>query len=479
MDAAKRAPESWDVVVDVAIVGGGAAGCMVAATLAALDSTSSIAILEKGTRHLCNAEIGSGTLFAAGTRYQAAEGVQDSSELFTADITAKAKGQNDATITERLTQGSADVVHWLADKIGIPIEFEAEARRVGHSRPRAHGHPSRSGKPLIADLRRWLGARPNVWFADDLPAIGIDSHEGSVIGLRAGSSERPEMVRARYVVLAAGGFAANPRMVQEYLPELADATYVGASGHTGDAIRWAMELGAAVDHMHGHQGHGYVVKGYGTRINPGIILGGAIMVNSHGRRFDHEDQGYSEWAGVVMAQPDHTAVAIWDESIHAPFVHSQTVLECERAGALFRTNELDAVANHFRLPKESLRQTLREYHAGVQAGQDALGRHLPVPLLEPPYIAAKVTGGLAQTLGGIRVDQFGHVLRHDGSWIKGLFAAGTCTAGISGDSADGYLSGEGLLAAFGLGRIVGRQLHACLSGADRGPTVDEQVEAAE
>ena len=59
------------------------------------------------------------------------------------------------------------------------------------------------------------------------------------------------------------------------------------------------------------------------------------------------------------------------------------------------------------------------------------------------------------------MDIHARVLRPDGSVIGNLYAGGGTAAGISGDGPDGYLSGNGLLSALGLGLIAGE--HAAMS----------------
>jgi fumarate reductase flavoprotein subunit len=49
------------------------------------------------------------------------------------------------------------------------------------------------------------------------------------------------------------------------------------------------------------------------------------------------------------------------------------------------------------------------------------------------------------------------VLRPDGTPLPGLFAGGGTAAGLAGERVEGYLAGTGLLAAFGLGWIAGRE----------------------
>ena len=76
------------------------------------------------------------------------------------------------------------------------------------------------------------------------------------------------------------------------------------------------------------------------------------------------------------------------------------------------------------------------------------------PLL-PPYLAIKVTGALFHTQGGLAVTKNARVRRRDGGTFPNLFAAGGAAVGISGSSAKGYLSGNGLLSATVLGRLAG------------------------
>ena len=67
-----------------------------------------------------------------------------------------------------------------------------------------------------------------------------------------------------------------------------------------------------------------------------------------------------------------------------------------------------------------------------------------------------MTGALFHTQGGLAIDASGRVKRKDGTLFPNLFAAGGAAAGVSGASAAGYLSGNGLLTATVLGRVAGQ-----------------------
>jgi fumarate reductase flavoprotein subunit len=80
-----------------------------------------------------------------------------------------------------------------------------------------------------------------------------------------------------------------------------------------------------------------------------------------------------------------------------------------------------------------------------------------------PFFAVKVTGALFHTQGGLVIDTTGRVKRKDGNLFPNLFAAGGAAVGISGTTAAGYLSGNGLLTATVLGRLVGLAAAALVS----------------
>jgi fumarate reductase flavoprotein subunit len=111
-----------------------------------------------------------------------------------------------------------------------------------------------------------------------------------------------------------------------------------------------------------------------------------------------------------------------------------------------------------------LRASLSDWNALAPGSTDRFGRPPPDQPLHAPFYAARITGAVAHTQGGLVIDPVGRVLRQDGHAIPGLFAGGNAIAGLSGDSCTGYLSGNGLLLAYTSGYLIGRHL-AGLRGA--------------
>lgn len=452
--------EPLDFDTDIVVVGAGACGLM-AAYRAGLKGLE-VLLLEKDTRTGCNAEIASGSIPAAGTPQQQQASILDSVEQMAEDILRKCKRQANPEIVYALCARSAEIVRIFESDLGVPMRLNLDAGRFGFSALRLHNADGRTGAPLIRALHRALAEMDNVTFADRTPGVGlISGPNGAVIGVLAGH-EKIQRIGAQRIILACDGFGANKDMIAEYIPAMRGVESIGVQGNTGDAIRWCMTLGAAVAHMSGHQGHGLVCKGYGTRLVPEIPQLGAVIVNQAGVRFTREDQGYSEFAHEVLAQPGGIAIAIFDQAmvdVVAPLDHWRDTVA---SGAIKTFNSLEELAARFNLPWEAVQRSLEQCR---HAATDPWGRSsLPIPSTGPFY-GAIITGAMVHTQGGVVTDIYGRVCRPDGSTITNLYAGGGTAAGISGDDAAGYLSGNGLLSAYGGGLIAGdHAAHSIIHG---------------
>lgn len=435
--------------IQLVVVGAGACGLM--AAYAAARRGVEVLLLEKNTRVGCNTELASGSIPAVGTRFQEAAGIKGGAEAMAEDILRQNKGRADREIVIALCRRSKQIIDLLVDEVGLPLTLNTDAGRSGFSFLRLHNPPGRTGGPLVRALHEAFAKLPNATFADETPGEGLIVEQGAVVGVRAAGED----IRARKLILASDGFGANREMLQRWIPEMAGVEYIGTQNNTGDGIKWGMALGAATAHMAAYQGHGYVCAGYGTRLSPEIPQLGGIFVNASAERFTRDDQGYSEFAREALAQPGGVAYGIFDQRIYGIVAHTDHFRDTIGSGALRQGATLEALAAALRLDPAQLRASVDDYNAGVARGSDRFGRKALLPLAQPPFHGAKVTGALAHTQGGLKVDVHARVLREDGGVIPNLYAGGGTAAGISGDGPDGYLSGNGLLSALGLGLIAG------------------------
>jgi fumarate reductase flavoprotein subunit len=303
-----------------------------------------------------------------------------------------------------------------------------------------------------------MAAAPNITFVDDAPVADLLIADGRVTGVRLDRAGAVEEIGAADVVLASDGFGNDRELVERYCPTAADAFYGGVSTSNGDAVRWGARLGAALRNMSAYLGHGMVAVGHGTRLNPNLPFLGALLVEESGNRFCEETaQGYSKLGGIIRGLPTGRAALIWDEPAHRLAANSELMRESTAAGAFRRFDSVAELAGRMGLPPDSLAATV----AGFPARSALVDR--PDERLHPPFYASWITHGMLTTQGGLAVDTKGRVLRADGGRVDGLSAGGGAAAGLSGSSPDGYSSGNGLLAALGLGWIIGDRL----AGADR------------
>lgn len=446
---APAAGVAFESEAQVLIVGAGAAGLI--AALAASEAGAEPVLIERDAVPAGSTALSAGLIPAAGTRFQHAQGIADTPALFAEDIRRKAHGEADATLVRAVAEGAGPAVEWLADRYALPFDVIANFNYPGHSALRMHGLPSRTGAELIDRLRTAVEALGVPMLTGAVAETLFADGDGRIRGIEARRSSGTERIGARALVLACNGYGGDPALVARHIPEMAGALYFGHAGNRGDAVRWGEALGARLAHLSGYQGHGSVAKPHNILVTWAVVMEGGIQVNAEGRRFHDESLGYSEAAAQVLRQPRGLAFDIFDERIATIARQFQDFRDAEKAGAVIAANTLDALARAIAVPADALREEID----GLP-GEDRFGRrHDPEKKLQSPFRAIKVTGALFHTQGGLAVDGEARVLRHDGGAFPNLFAAGGAAAGVSGGTAAGYLSGNGLLTATVLGRIAG------------------------
>jgi len=451
--AAGLSPEAE---IPVLIIGGGAAG--LCAALAAHEAGADCAILERDAVSRGSTALSAGLIPAAGTRFQLERGIADDATIFAGDILRKAKGEPDAALVERVTRASGALIEWLADRHALPFSLVHDFDYPGHSARRMHGLPSRSGAELVDRLR---GAVENLGVPILTSATATGLFAAADGRVEAVEVSRPDgscqVIGCTVLILACSGYGGNRELVARHIPEMAGAIYFGHAGNRGDAALWGSALGARLAAMSGYQGHGSVAAPHGILITWATITEGGFQVDGEGRRFSNEAQGYSEQAESVLSKAKGTAFTIFDERIAGIARQFEDFRQAEAAGAIVTASTIEELARHFGLPADTLSTTFAAVETMKRGeAKDPLGREFRgAASLQPPYKAVRVTGALFHTQGGLVIDADARVLREDGTALPNLFASGGAAVGVSGSTAAGYLSGNGLLTATVLGKIAG------------------------
>ena len=417
-----------------------------------------VIVLERDGRPTGSTSMSSGFVPAPGTRFQISQGIEDTPDLFAADIQKKAAQGADPAVVMALTQVIGPTLEWLADHHGLDWQVLDDFLYPGHSRHRMHAVPERTGAGLMQRLHGATDAA-GIPLVTQAHVTGLHLKDDRITGVTVHRPDgQTETIGCEAAVLACNGYGGNPDLVAELIPEIAGAPYYGHAGNQGDAVLWGRVMGASLDDLTAYQGHGSFADGPGILITWALMMEGGFQVNTLGQRFSNEHQGYSEQAVPVLAQPDGVAWNIYDARLHQLGMGFPDYRQAVDVGAVKSTADITGLAQVTGVDPDALAETLdavESYAAGEKP--DPFQRDFTkAPALAAPYFAIKVTGALFHTQGGLAITPQARVLKREDTPMPNLFAGGGAARGVSGSKVEGYLSGNGLLAAIGLGSIAGQ-----------------------
>lgn len=455
----------WDAELDVVVAGAG--GCGLVAALAAAEKGVEVGIFEKTEFVLGNTAASAGMIPAANTRFQKEAGIFETAEEMAEDILKKNRYESDPELTLALCKESGPLVEWMNDSLNIELSLVKEFKYPGQRNNRMHAPPSRSGLELMKKLKNAVTSRDNIYLVLKSEVTDLIVNENNeVIGVEVTSDEGKQRIKTKKVILATNGFGGNKELVKKYIPEIADALYFGYEANTGDAIRMGEKVNAQLASLTGYQGHSAVSESHGLLVTWGTIMMGGFMVNVNGKRFGNEPQGYSEFAVEVLKQENRNGYIIFDQEIYDNLLDIEDFKNLVELKAFKKGETIEELAEKLEVNKENLKETLATFNASVDSGEDEFGRTEFPKKLKPPFYGIKVTPALFHTQGGLKINKHAQVLNKQSEVIKNLYAGGGAAVGVSGDHAYGYMSGNGLLAACGFGKIAGD--HAALSIINEG-----------
>lgn len=439
----------YDTTIPVLIAGGGACGAI--AALAAHAAGAEVALLEAEARPMGSSGMSQGLIAAAGTRAQAEAGIEDSPQRFLADIMAKTQGLADPVIAHTLAHQSGPTLDWMVDALDLPWTLDRTFRpSYGNSTWRIHGWAGHGGQDMVDLLHvRLAEAGIPVLTEARLTAVDADAAgriHGVTIARPGGASEH---IGCGALVLACGGFAANPAMIAAHIPEMAAARNHGHEGSQGTALSIGAALGAASGDLGAFQGYPMLAEPHGVTVPPPLLVEGGVLVNTAGQRFADETHDIAGMVHAVLAQPDGHVWALHDARIAERLMPIPEYAQLASLGAV-------RPAASTPLPPAALAATLAEARAALASGQpDAFGRCWTSPPPAGDLLAIKVVGAIYHTQGGLQIDARARVVRPDGTPLPNLLAGGGAARSVSGPSSWGYLPAMGLCTAVTLGRLAG------------------------
>ncbi len=205
-----------------------------------------------------------------------------------------------------------------------------------------------------------------------------------VIARHNGASTR---IDARAVVIADGGFAANPQMVAQYITPRADRVLARVGpGANGDGIRLAEAAGAAIGGFGAFYGH---VHHRAAMQNPKLwpyphldaVAEVALLIGPDGRRFTDEGLGGVCQANAIARLPDPlSAHLVMDDAMWQAEPKLTTTVAANSAmvtagGALISAPDIETLAANIGVPASALAETVRAHNEAVAADDFAAPCH--------------------------------------------------------------------------------------------------------
>jgi len=442
-----------------------------------------------------NSVAGGHTMLAGGvaivnTPLQKRLGIEDSADLAYRDWMDWTR-DGDPKWTRYYSDHSRDMIFdWVTD---MGVEFVRVAPGHGNSVPRFHFTQGRASHLVLPVFRTAL-SMPNVSFRWNSRADKLLVEDEGIAGvvvtdLRSGEVDQ---LRADNVVLATGGFETDvERVLANWIPGLSlpDRLLIGSAiSATGSGHDMATDAGAALARIDRH----YIyVNGLIDPRDPeqshALTAGNdhSVWVNAAGRRFTNEAGFDKDILVDLLQQEPSTYWMVFDEASRASFgVRGAAWLKnpsdqhpiLDNPHVTSRAQTLGELAAMTGLPAEALVQSLQQFNAMIDAGEDtafgrfAPGDNVPPKIQQPPFYAVQMFPMTRKNMGGVAIDGQARALDTSGRVLPGLFAVGEVNGslGINGKHGlDGMFLGPAIIS----GRLAAQSIVAATATQAKVPEI--------
>ena len=457
--------ENYDVIV---VGGGNAALC---AALAAREAGSRVLVLERSTEHMR----GGNTRHTRNIRCSHADADRFfsgpySEEEHLNDLIGVTGGPENMDLAKMAIRESSTLPGWMSEH-GVHWQQPlAGTLHLGRTNRWFLG----GGKALLNTYyltakRMGIDMRYNA-YVDDLLI-----ENGRFEAVRLKNNNGGELVRARSVVVACGGYEANVEWLKRHWGDAADNFIIrGSPYNDGTVLAALMKRGAkSIGDPKGF--HSVAVDARSPKFDGGIVtrldvIPFGIVVNRDARRFYDEGEDiwpkrYAIWGTLIARQPDQIAYGIVDSKTIDRFLPPMF--------KPYQADTLEALASQLGLDARTFVETVTDYNHAAAGntelrmekldGNATRGLTPPksnwaMPLDRPPFYGLPLRPGITFTYMGVMVDGAARVVDQSERAFPNVFAAGEIMSGNI--LTKGYLGGFGLTIGSVFGRLAGREAAA-------------------
>ncbi len=420
-----------DCETDIVIVGAGGAG-LTAATEAA-DKGANVIVLEKAGIVGGNTNSSTGGLNASETSVQKRLNIKDSNEQFFKDTMKGGHYKNDEILVREMVEKSAKIVDWLQSDI-VGADLSDVGIMGGSSNKRTHRPVGGQAigthlVPKLYDAAKNAGAEIRV----NSTVTDVLEENGRAVGVKVKNDAGEYTIKAKAVIIATGGFGANPQMIEKYRPDLKGFATTNVKTTTGDAFLWLKKFNAKLRLMDAIQIHPSVIPGKGVLITEAVRGNGAIMISHEGKRFVNELDTRDVTSAAILALPEKRAFIFFNQEVRKSL---KAIEDYDKKGFLVTGKTLEEIAEKLGMNESVLKQTVETYNKAQASARDSeFGRKdMACSLKTGPYYAVEIEPAIHHTMGGLVINTRGQVMNENNEVIPNLYAAGEVTGGVHGDN---------------------------------------------
>jgi succinate dehydrogenase/fumarate reductase flavoprotein subunit len=477
---------------ELLIVGAGNGGMAAAASAAELGMDFIVA--EKGssvgsTRHW---------LGAVNSKYADAAGVSDDKGKLLNELARYASGKCDQRVWKVWIDESASMIDWLDEILttaGMTCVFDSDNQDptggtyyyIPYTEHYYSGKDA-EGNTLVRNQVFESYINSLGYAVDyDTTLVKLEREDagrvtGGIFELEDGSYAR--INASQGVLLATGGYPANPAMCQALAPiieRVVTLSYYNVLD-TGDGIKAAMWIGAQKDEdpapmlfnrglVKPGESAGYVsTEGTGTFAGVGkqYNIGSQpfMKVARDGRRYCNESAPYDFDLNAVAEKPGGVFCQVFDSNAYEDIMRFNTI-GCSRQiqqqltahegtleeffadkieeGTMQMADTLDELADKLGFEGEAKEAFLaqaekcNEMYDAQEDDEFGKEAYRLSALRQPPYFGAWYGASFLTTVDGLRIDENMRVLDTDDQVISGLFAAGDCSGSLFANNYPEYV----------------------------------------
>ena len=401
----------------------------------------------------------------------------------------------DRECIEALVEGGAEVGDWMTE-IGVPFEVVDNVNILGVEQEYITSlNYDGLGAAGIEAMAQVVEENENIDFRLENKALHLYLEDGTVKGVYVEGPDGDYSIKSKAVILACGGYADDFDLVKEKTGFDTDRmVYTGMTGAgTGDGIRMAYECGGD---QYAATCPGFVwpaIENVPIHAEASVLACNemGLWVNQNGERWINEDIVYdiTECDNAILTQKHVWSIIPQNEvdrhmeepcslgwgsyvvvgSVMDGVQESLDTYTSQDLPNAVKADTLEEIAEFIDVDPETLQETVDNYNALCEAGEDTdFGKDATYlhALEEGPYYAFELYTNIPTTLGGIRINPECQVLDSNFDPIPGLYSASADNSGLSGDT---YHNNPGGLTS---GMALGCGIRAAAAVAEYVATVE-------